>query len=86
MGSVAGSVTGRPVTGWAPPAAKVPARLARAIAAGEGAGVYIASDPDSPVIFNLRLGDGMIDGGQVEAIAIEAPLAAIASQDDEEPG
>ncbi len=51
--------------------------------------LQIKGDPDSPVVFNLRLGDGMIDGGQVETIAteaLEAPLVAIATQDDEEHG
>ncbi len=28
--------------------------------------IAIKGDPDSPVIFNLRLGDGMVDGGQAE--------------------
>ncbi len=48
--------------------------------------VQIRGDPDSPVVFNLRLSDGMIDGGQVETIpakALEAPLVAIATQDDQ---
>ncbi len=47
--------------------------------------IAIRGDPDSPVIFNLRLGDGMIDGGTVETIATEAltaPLVAIAVQDE----
>ncbi len=51
--------------------------------------IAIRGDPDSPVIFNLRLGDGMIDGGTVETIATEAvtaPLVAIATQDDDSPG
>ncbi len=48
--------------------------------------IAIKGDPDSPVIFNLRLGDGIVDGGVVETIATEpltAPLAAIATQDDD---
>ncbi len=48
--------------------------------------IQIKGDPDSPVIFNLRLGDGMVDGGMVETIATEpvtASLAAIAVQGDE---
>ncbi len=53
--------------------------------------IAIKGDPDSPVIFNLRLGDGMLDGGQValEPVpdALGAPLVAIAGQDDgEQPG
>jgi len=34
--------------------------------------VQIKGDPDSPVIFNLRLGDGMktIDGGAVEVLPV----------------
>ncbi len=48
--------------------------------------IAIKGDPDSPVVFNLRLGDGMVDGGMVETIATEpltAPLVAIAVQDDD---
>jgi len=39
--------------------------------------VQIKGDPDSPVIFNLRLGDGMktIDGGAVEVLPV--PGAAL---------
>ncbi len=48
--------------------------------------IAIKGDPDSPVIFNLRLGDGMLDGGQValEPVpdALGAPLVAIAGHDD----
>ncbi len=48
--------------------------------------VAITGDPDSPVIFNLRLGDGLapktIDGGTVEVSpvpdALETPLVVIA--------
>ncbi len=50
--------------------------------------IAIKGDPDSPVIFNLRLGDGMIDGGTVETIATErlaAPLVTIAVQDADSP-
>jgi hypothetical protein len=51
--------------------------------------IQIKGDPDSPVIFNLRLGDGIapkvIDGGAVEVLpdALTGPLAAIATQDEE---
>ena len=52
--------------------------------------LQIKGDPDSPVIFNLRLGDGLapetIDGGAVEVLAqdaLTAPLVAVAAQDDE---
>ena len=38
--------------------------------------IAIQGDPDSPVVFNLRLGDGMIDGGRVEVLATEA-LASV---------
>ena len=47
--------------------------------------IAIRGDPDSPVIFNLRLGDGMVNGGEVEVIGSEplaGPLVAIATQDD----
>lgn len=54
--------------------------------------LQIKGDPDSPVIFNLRLGDGLppklIDGGQAEVMdqdALVEPLVAIATQDDESP-
>ncbi len=48
--------------------------------------IAITGDPDSPVIFNLRLGDGLapktIDGGTVEVSpvpdALETPLVVIA--------
>ncbi len=53
--------------------------------------VAITGDPDSPVIFNLRLGDGLapktIDGGAVEVLAqdaLTAPLVAVAAQDDKD--
>ncbi len=51
--------------------------------------IAIKGDPDSPVIFNLRLGDGIapkvIDGGAVEVLpdALTGPLVAIATQDEE---
>ncbi len=52
--------------------------------------IAIKGDPDSPVIFNLRLGDGLesktIDGGAVEVLAqdaLTAPLVAVAAQDNE---
>ena len=44
--------------------------------------IAIKGDPDSPVIFNLRLGDGMVDGGKVEVMAsdaLTAPVVAIAT-------
>jgi len=47
--------------------------------------VQIKGDPDSPVIFNLRLGDGMVEGGAVEVLASEAltaPLVAFSGSDD----
>ncbi len=48
--------------------------------------IAIKGDPDSPVVFNLRLGDGMktIDDGAVEVLpdALAAPVVAIAAQDD----
>ena len=47
--------------------------------------IAIKGDPDSPVIFNLRLGDGLIDGGAVLVEpAIGAPLVAIAVPDGDE--
>ncbi len=49
--------------------------------------VAITGDPDSPVIFHLRLGDGMLDGGAVlvePSPAIEVPLVAIATRDGDE--
>ncbi len=50
--------------------------------------VAITGDPDSPVIFNLRLGDGMVSGGQVELSPVpdvlDIPLVAIAVHDDGE--
>ncbi len=49
--------------------------------------LQIKGDPDSPVVFNLRLGDGMINGGSVlvePSPAIGAPLVAIAVQDEDE--
>jgi len=45
--------------------------------------IAIRGDPDSPVIFNLRLGDGLapktIDGGAVEVLpeALAAPVPMI---------
>ena len=46
--------------------------------------LQIKGDPDSPVIFNLRLGDGMVNGGAVEVTpvpdALKTPLVAIAVQ------
>jgi hypothetical protein len=51
--------------------------------------IAIKGDPDSPVIFNLRLSDGIqpkvIDGGAAEVLpdALTGPLAAIATQDEE---
>ena len=52
--------------------------------------IAIKGDPDSPVIFNLQLGDGMIDGGQARLGPVPdglgVPLVAIAVPDgDEEP-
>ena len=47
--------------------------------------IAIKGDPDSPVIFNLRLADGMVDGGAVlvePSPGLEVPLVAIAGQDD----
>ncbi len=32
--------------------------------------LQITGDPDSPVVFNLRLGDGMVDGGAVEVLPV----------------
>ena len=50
--------------------------------------IAIKGDPDSPVVFNLRLGDGIqpktIDGEVVVQDALTAPLVAIATQDEEE--
>ena len=49
--------------------------------------IAIKGDPDSPVIFNLRLGDGMIDGGPVlvgPSPALDTPLVAIAVLDEGE--
>lgn len=49
--------------------------------------IAIKGDPDSPVVFNLRLGDGIqaktIDGDVVVQDALTAPLAAIATRDEE---
>lgn len=51
--------------------------------------IQIKGDPESPVIFNLRLGDGiqpkMIEGGAVEVLpdALTGPVVAVAAQDDE---
>ena len=48
----------------------------------------MGADPDSAVVFNLRLGDGIatkvIDGEIVPEKALGAPLVAIATQDDED--
>ncbi len=47
--------------------------------------LQVQGDPDSPVIFNLRLGDGMVEGGAVEVLASEAhtaPLVAFSGSDD----
>ncbi len=50
--------------------------------------VAITGDPDSPVIFHLAMGDGLvpkvIDGEIVPEKALGAPLVAIATQDDED--
>ena len=49
--------------------------------------IAIKGDADSPVVFNLRLGDGMIDGGAVEVVAQEVlagPLVAISVSDEAE--
>ncbi len=46
--------------------------------------VAITGDPDSPVIFNLRLGDGLKTIEHEPAPeALAAPLVAIAAQGDE---
>ncbi len=34
--------------------------------------MQVGTDPDSAVVFNLRLGDGMVEGGAVEVLASEA--------------
>lgn len=48
--------------------------------------IAIKGDPDSPVIFNLRLGDGMINGGQARLEpmpgGLTAPLVTITVDDD----
>ncbi len=47
--------------------------------------MQVGTDPDSPVVFNLRLGDGMVEGGAVEVLASEAltaPLVAFSGSDD----
>ena len=49
--------------------------------------LQIKGDPDSPVIFNLRLGDGMINGGPVEVIGttpLDSRVVAISAPDDTE--
>ncbi len=53
--------------------------------------IAIKGDPDSPVVFNLRLGDGLapktINGGAVEVLAQDALTAtavAVAAQGDED--
>ena len=46
--------------------------------------IAIKGDPDSPVIFNLRLGDGLKTIEHEPAPeALTAPLVAIAAQGDE---
>ncbi len=49
--------------------------------------LQVRGDPDSPVIFNLRLGDGVapktIEHEPLKPLA--APLAAISTPDDEDP-
>ena len=47
--------------------------------------LQIKGDPDTPVIFNLRLGDGMLNGGAalVEP-ALDVPLIAITVGDGAE--
>ncbi len=49
--------------------------------------IAIKGDPDSPVIFNLRLGDGIapkvINGEVVAQEALTAPLVSVATQDEE---
>ncbi len=48
--------------------------------------IEIKGDPDSPVIFNLRLGDGVAPKTiehEPAPEALTAPLVAIAAQDDE---
>ena len=50
--------------------------------------VAITGDPDSPVIFHLRLGDGLapkVIEHEPAPEALGAPLVAIATQDDERP-
>ena len=73
----------------APPAARVSAAnglLDRGLGKPAQA-IAIKGDPDSPVIFNLRLGDGIrpkvIDGEVVVQDALAAPLVVIAAQDEE---
>ncbi len=50
--------------------------------------IQIKGDPDSPVIFNLRLGDGMINGGQARLEpmpeTLSVPLVAIVTADEDE--
>ncbi len=49
--------------------------------------IAIKGDPDSPVVFNLRLGDGMVNGGEVlveSAPALGVPLVVIAVRDSAE--
>lgn len=46
--------------------------------------MQVGTDPDSAVV-NLRLGDGMVEGGAVEVLASEAltaPLVAFSGSDD----
>ena len=51
--------------------------------------MQVGADPDSAVVFSLRLGDGIatkvIDGEIVPEKALEAPLVAIATQNGEDP-
>ncbi len=47
--------------------------------------MQMGADSDSAVVFNLRLGDGMVEGGAVEVLASEAltaPLVAFSGSDD----
>ena len=54
--------------------------------------IQIKGDPDSPVIFNLRFGDGIglkvINGGKAEDMGqdtLTGPPVAIATQDEDQP-
>ena len=50
--------------------------------------IQIKGDPDSPVIFNLRLSDGMVNGGQARLEptpdSLGVPLVAVAVEDEGE--